>query len=633
MKRLWMLMVMGLLVGVMGATLSAQTPVERTPIFGEVDVVQPRNSIMPAEQIGTIRARLTSLDARALHNGLWAGGITLNLFEDVTLHAVARTPQGIRSETDLGSSTILTGTIHDIPYSQMVIVTSPSVLRGHIDLRVLIPGYVYYVQSVGEGVVRISEIEAGRGRYDQNGLPIEDAVLYTPTEAEIAADAARLREVGTRADDGTVIDVLAAYTPAAAVMLGGDLNAQLAIEGAAALTNLTYQNSGVNFRIRLVGIVRTEYTESGFNDLNRLQGTTDGFMDELHALRNTLKADMVSLTPGTAVANRNYCGIANLPLSLNSASAFSITEAHCINDITYAHELGHNMGKAHDRSNAGSAIHPYAFGYQDASTGVGDYGDFVTVMAYSTNSVGQHCPTSYQPGVCPAIAWWSDPAATFAGKPLGRSSGGNDLENNARSLNETAFAIANYRVSDDGGMTVPTAIPTATLIPLPTSVLSPVNWALNGGFEINADGDAKPDGWKLNKGRYFCDTATNLNRGVIGKCSVRLTSGGKLRQTASPSATSAGDVVTLSFEARGKNVPAGATVVLEVVYASVTAGVNADGRDVLTVTLPSGTFTMNAGAHGTLTLADSVTTFTFRASFPTGVGNLRLDSMSVSLAP
>lgn len=633
MRRLWILMTIGLLAGLMGATLSAQTPHLAAPVFSQTDARLPRDTSLPAEQFGTLRTRLAALDTVALNHGLRGGGVMLNLFDDVSL--VARmTPSDAPVKHTRAPLERWAGDVEGVLYGQAVFISDGST----IDLRVLLPGYVYYVQTVGAGVVRISEIEAGRGRYNSAGQPIDDAVIYTPSDEEVIEEQRRLWNLGTRADSGAVIDVLAAYTPAAAAMLGGDLNAQLAIEGAAALTNLTYQNSGVNFRIRLVAVVRTEYTEQGFGDLTRLQGTTDGFMDELHTLRNTLKADLVTLTPGTPVANRNYCGIANLPLTLNAASGFSITEAHCINDITYAHELGHNMGKAHDRSNSSSAIHSYAFGYQDASTGTGDYGDFVTVMAYSTNTVGQHCPTSYQPGVCPAIAWWSDPAATFGGKPLGRVGGGGaDLENNARSLNETALTIANYRVSDDGGAVTPTPFHTATLIPLPTAIPVTTSLALNGGFEIDADSDGTPDGWVGNKtAKRFCDTASNPTRGLTGLCSLRLTDGGRARQTLNPTMLVAGDVLSLSFEAAAKNIPnTNAKIVVTVTYVSPTAGANNDGRDVFTVAFPAGNSSMAQGVHATLTLDDAASGVLIQVQYPKGKGNLRIDSLSLvsNLAP
>lgn len=625
--RLWMLAVVGLLYGLLGAALSAQPGQETpaAPLFAPLDITAARSTPTLPEQVGTLRTRLARLDSNALENGLRAGTLPLNLFDDVALSALL-TPADIPVRS-AGRGRVWTGVVEGVRYGQTVAVSASD---GSLDLRILVPGRVYYVQTVSVDVVRISEIEVGRGRYGADGQPFDDAMMYTPSAAELADSAAYERSLGTRADDGTVIDLLAAYTPAAAAMLGGDQNAALAIEGAVALTNLTYANSGVTFRMRLVGIVRTEYAEQGAGDLSRLQGTSDGFMDELHALRNTLAADLVSLTPGTPVADRNYCGIAYQPSVLSATSGFSITEAHCINDITMAHELGHNMGKAHDRSNAGGAIHPYAYGYQDPSSGAGDYGDFVTVMAYSTNPSGTRCPASYQPGICPAIAWWSDPDGMFNGKTLGVA----NSEDNVRSLNETAATVANYRVSADGGVGQPTAIPTLTPLPLPTiAPPQPENLLLNGGFEIDADGDGTADGWAFKQAARWCSTSPTPTAALTGACSARLTAGGRITQHVTPIGLAAGDILQLAYEARGNKVPANTRIRVIVRYAEPTAGANADGQDVWFIPLPTGKFTLPVGVQATMTLAGTAQTISLRVIYPNQPGNLRLDSMALTIQP
>jgi hypothetical protein len=622
-----MFAIVGLLYGLVGAALSAQPgqEVPAAPVFTPFEMTAARSTYTLPEQVGTLRTRLAQLDAVALESGLRNGALSLNLFDDVTLSA--RLALADYSTRSAGHNRVWTGVVDGVRYGQTVAVSASD---GSLDLRVLVPGRVYYVQTVSAGVVRISEIEAGRGRYGADGLPFDDAVIYTPSEAELADSAAYQRSVGTQADDGTTIDLLAAYTPAATAMLGGDQNAALAIEGAVTLTNLTYANSGINFRIRLVGIVRTEYVEQGLGDLSRLQGTSDGFMDELHTLRNTLAADLVSLTPGTPVEDRNYCGIAFQPGVLSATSGFSITEAHCINDITMAHELGHNMGKAHDRSNASGAIHPYAYGYQDPSTGAGDYGDFVTVMAYSTNPNGTRCPASYQPSICPAIAWWSDPDATFSGKTLGVI----NSEDNVRSLNEAAATVANYRVSSDGGVGQPTALPTLTPLPMPT--LAPPqseNLLLNGGFEIDADSNGTADGWAFKKAVRWCNTATVTTNALTGNCSVRLATGGRITQNITPTGLMAGDMLELAYEARGNKVPANTRIRVIVSYIEPTAGANADGQDVWTIPLPTGKFTLPVGVQAMMTLTGTAQTISLRVIYPNQLGNLRLDSMALTVQP
>jgi hypothetical protein len=73
-------------------------------------------------------------------------------------------------------------------------------------------------------------------------------------------------------------------------------------------TNQGYINSGVTQRIRLVHKEEINYSESGFDwntALNRLQNTTDEYMDNVHTLRDTYHADVVVLI----VSASNYCGL------------------------------------------------------------------------------------------------------------------------------------------------------------------------------------------------------------------------------------------------------------------------------------------------------------------------------------
>ena len=118
-------------------------------------------------------------------------------------------------------------------------------------------------------------------------------------------------------------------------------------------TNQGYANSGVVQRVRLVGTAEVNYTESldMSVDLNRLTSTSDGFLDEVHGLRDSVQADAVSLwrTPG------NFCGIGWLLTNTASnfaASAFSVVGTDCANapGYTFSHEMGHNMGATHDMS-------------------------------------------------------------------------------------------------------------------------------------------------------------------------------------------------------------------------------------------------------------------------------------------
>ena len=111
-------------------------------------------------------------------------------------------------------------------------------------------------------------------------------------------------EPTAQADDGSFIDVLVVYTPAAKSAAGGTSQILATINTAVAETNAGYANSGVVQRLRLAAAVEVAYTENGDIgvDLDRITATSDGYIDNVHTLRNTYKADMVSLITETPIA-------------------------------------------------------------------------------------------------------------------------------------------------------------------------------------------------------------------------------------------------------------------------------------------------------------------------------------------
>ncbi len=508
------------------------------------------------------------------------------------------------------ASRVWFGTLDSVAYSSVVLLMTPT---GEFDLRILTPGKSYTVQPLGGHFYRISEIDMAIQRGSQHGF--DDAVLIQPDPVQAAR--VRDRVNSPRADSGDVIDVMVVYTPRAAAFFGGQHYMQIAIENTVALTNRTYENSAVQFRIRLVYSAQVDYVERPFLDLDRLANPSDGYLDEVHTLRDAYAADLVVLIPGTEAEDRGYCGIAFLPTSLPAPdAAFAVTEALCISDITFAHELGHTMGKAHDRANAGGAVHTYAYGYQDPADPPGaDWGDFVTLMAYSD---GGECPPVFQPGVCPAIAWWSNPNQTFNGKPIGSAG-----ENNVLSLNQTAQLIANYRVSADGSPTAtPTPGATATPVPGTDPTATPDStrqWLLNGDFEIDADRDRIPDGWSAVRAKQKC---RDLNcyvvlKGKHGKA--------KLKQVLMYDELVSGTLIA-SVRLTGKKLAAQGKVTVKVRYVDTEAQ-----KLKLTFSLPPGTspevvLTQSGALSGRLQSLKVV------AKYEGVSGKMMLDDVSIILS-
>lgn len=251
--------------------------------------------------------------------------------------------------------------------------------------------------------------------------------IAAPIEA--AGDLASADPVGdalaSQGEGDTVVDVLVVYTPAAKARYGGTNGIEALINLAVEETNQAYQNSQVSVRLRLVHTAEVSYTESGNmnTDLNNITGRIDGKMDEVHSLRDTYGADLVSLFEEST----DYCGLSWQMASLNPAYAtyaFSVIYTQCATGYySFGHELGHTMGSGHDHANGGGALYPYSYGYQEPGR------LFRTVMAYSCT------------GSCVRVQHFSNPEVNYLGLPTGVA----DWADNARSLNDAAPTVATWR--------------------------------------------------------------------------------------------------------------------------------------------------------------------------------------------
>ena len=132
------------------------------------------------------------------------------------------------------------------------------------------------------------------------------------------------------------IDILSLYSKAAAGRLG-DSAARARLVQAMALTNEALENSGANFRYRVVGL-REYPSPSSWKTLNdALPALRDAPLAQ--QWRNELKADGIYYE-GT----EDGCGLAYV-----RASAFNMVATGSLNCGTTVmrHELGHNMGLGH----------------------------------------------------------------------------------------------------------------------------------------------------------------------------------------------------------------------------------------------------------------------------------------------
>ena len=100
------------------------------------------------------------------------------------------------------------------------------------------------------------------------------------------------------------------WTKLAQNAAGGKESMNALVDLAVLETNLAYEDSGVNSRLRLVYKAKIGYGENGsFSDhLYDLQGTNDGVMDEVHAI----------VTQSAPITSHSWCRTARTAESRSS---------------------------------------------------------------------------------------------------------------------------------------------------------------------------------------------------------------------------------------------------------------------------------------------------------------------------
>lgn len=251
---------------------------------------------------------------------------------------------------------------------------------------------------------------------------------------------------------GTVtIDVMVAYTPGFASETGNARLALIRIQNLVDIANQAYIASGVNQQIRLVDTVEVNYPDNTSNDsaLDDLTGLdTNGnpvpipaSLQGIASLRTQYGADLVTLIRSYDNATQGGCGVGWLiggnqqtidpsqdyVYGYNVVSDGSNGGYYCL-DTTFAHELGHNMGNAHDRAHADEGgAYSYSYGY----LGNGANG-FSTIMAYGTDTTTP-------------LAIFSNPnIAVCQNTPCGVADSSSSSADNVHSMNNTAALIAAF---------------------------------------------------------------------------------------------------------------------------------------------------------------------------------------------
>jgi hypothetical protein len=217
-----------------------------------------------------------------------------------------------------------------------------------------------------------------------------------------------------------VIDVIVAYTKKAAANYS-DIKREL-VDLSIEEGNESFRTSGLgNIKLRLVHAYETDYVEEGahFDHVWRFADKGDGYMEEIHGLRNKHKADVAVLIVDDAAG----CGLATRVYA-EADEAFSVVHHDCA-ALTYtvAHEIGHLIGARHEISiDKTMTPFPYGHGYVNGTK-------WRDIMSYRESCDG-----------CPRVPVWSSPKVLIKGEPAGTAE-----QDNARVIAEQAARVAAFR--------------------------------------------------------------------------------------------------------------------------------------------------------------------------------------------
>ena len=384
--------------------------------------------------------------------------LTFNLAADVSYRVI------VEHSAPTSSGYSLAGRIADMPEGRMVLVVNGAILAGTLWTR----DGIYAIRTEGAGVHILEKVDPSQAPplaeprvlpYPNPSRVEKPPIVRKPALPAPSAQTQAQTQAQDNAQGSAQIDVLVLWTPEARAISGGLAQVRAAVDQMVATANDAYRAGGVAQRVRLAGAAELNYRNATLEDIDRLPNDSNGFLDEIHQIRDSYAADIVSL-----VVEFEIGGIATLMAELVpefEALAFNMVNITSEPTI-FAHELGHNMGLQHDRytvrkslpkdgpgdenKDVKLALFPYSFGYvnQRAFDGASDC--WHTIMAYP-----DHCDDSGLTAL--SLPRFSHPDQNYpaaGGDPLGVPVNAPETPltgptHAVRSLNESRHVVAAFR--------------------------------------------------------------------------------------------------------------------------------------------------------------------------------------------
>ena len=422
-------------------------------VFSEIQTaVVPRTS--PALEPATMRSRVVQVDTQKITAARRGREVLkLNLFDDAVVEVQIKRVRPTRT------GYFISGTPSGMDWGEVRLVVNGPVMVG----TVLTPEGKFTIRSAGSGRHVIRQVDAAAEPFE---CEVQDPPLPRPQQAISSIDqppslaqlpSPQADDIPT--EDGSEVRILVVYTPALQAAQGGRAGMRALVDLMVQSANQAFEEGGINPRLVLANAAMVDYVaQRTQTDVYRLRIPDDGYMDEVHALRNEYAADLVHLITNVPIgASGSAYRLTRESLSAESFSAFAITAN--ASEETFTHEVGHNLGLRHDRyvNRPSGAIYPYAFGYINLRAfepGSPRTARWRTVMTYG-NGCGQA-------GIgCSRLLRFSNADQTYLGDPMGVAA--DDPETgtagpaDARlTINNTAPWVGSFRSEACSDITVPT---------------------------------------------------------------------------------------------------------------------------------------------------------------------------------
>jgi len=442
------------------------------------NLFQPLNKVYDVEdsRSGVRRQGEGRMDTNLLHKLFNPGAdeaeqvnqVPLQMLDGSRAMLQLRTPS---TETggagDMGGIQIVSGMVDGSDHNMATLVNQ----NGNISGRIWKDGTLYRVKGDRNGDYRLSEINIGH-------LPQGDDTIEVPAAQMSDARMRARQQPVPRVDEP--IDLMLLITERAFAKLGKPEVAKRELAMLLAETNNIYKRSGITDgqMFRLVGFQVIPYKgRKGLRDDLTFFATWEPVI----RYRNKVGADLVAIM--TAPERSNVCGVgfigpeATNPVPLPELG-ISITDVACaFSNLSFAHELGHNLGARHDW-------------FVDPSKGnnhgyVNQAKKWRTVMAYDKVCREKH---KYS---CPEVPLFSNPRLSHKGDAAGVEQGQAEAADNVAALRLSRTVVAAYRPRADGpsGPSVSSGTPAAKT---PDKI---------GGIVIDKAGPASAPGKKDGKER------------------------------------------------------------------------------------------------------------------------------------